>query len=788
MVSKRTVVHRSRFVDFTPGSITAMQFSHRPNLTKTAPLDLRLAVGRSNGDIEIWNPRNDWVEEFLIHGGKNRSIEGLCWSSVPGEPLRLFSVGGSTVVTEWDLATGLAKKNYDCNAGVIWSIAINESMTKLAVGCDNGTIVIIDISGGSGSMEHEHILMRQEAKILSLAWNGDDYIVGGCSDGKLRIWCVRDAEGKGNVGRILHTMKVDKSKTESTLVWSVLYLPVTNQIVSGDSTGSVKIWDFEHATLVQSLKPHEADVLCLATDATNSLLFSAGVDRKIFQFSREATGSTASKVTTANNSRWTVSSNRLLHSNDVRALCSYQARGTDILISGGTDRTFIINSLSSFLNGRNRRITSIHPFFKNVLVNTEQRLVVAWQESTIKIWSIGNDLNSRENYTLVCKLTLREEQNITNCAMSPDGQVLVVSWGYCTKLFHLLPTETRLKVTKLDNELLLRTGSKYVNFIDNSKIILCNTEDELMLVDLEADNDEEFESIELPEVPQTKLETRIPYWNTINLMDATDEFVVVAHRGGAVDIINLETREAKTLVHLSGYMTAIKINKLRHTVLVVSADNKIYEFNIPYSIPGGNAEGAVDGARESESGLLTQWSKKNTDNLPSRFRDLPEKCLGIIQSSKYKDVVWFWGTSWIVKCNQTVDLPVSTRKKQKKRSRDGLTITTDDGFIDDNDDDERDDEDNLVGGETEDADISGVDLTDIEGIVSANIASNINGTKDGEHSRKSKSKVEPFVFIEKYNPILFADFIGKHELVVVERPFSMVKMDKKPFGLSKLIF
>lgn len=309
-----------------------------------------------------------------------------------------------------------------------------------------------------------------------------------------------------------------------------------------------------------------------------------------------------------------------------------------------------------------------------------------------------------------------------------------------------------------------------------------------MLVDLEADNDEEFESIELPEVPQTKLETRIPYWNTINLMDATDEFVVVAHRGGAVDIINLETREAKTLVHLSGYMTAIKINKLRHTVLVVSADNKIYEFNIPYSIPGGNAEGAVDGARESESGLLTQWSKKNTDNLPSRFRDLPEKCLGIIQSSKYKDVVWFWGTSWMVKCNQTVDLPVSTRKKQKKRSRDGLTITADDGLIDDNDDDERDDEDNLVGGETEDADISGVDLTDIEGIVSANITSNINGTKDGEHPRKSKSKVEPFVFIEKYNPILFADFIGKHELVVVERPFSMVKMDKKPFGLSKLIF
>ena len=93
------IVHRCRFVDFTPATITSLAFSHKSNINKLTPSDLRLAIGRSNGNIEIWNPRNNWFQEMVIEGGKDRSIEGLCWSNVNGESLRLFSIGGSTVVT-----------------------------------------------------------------------------------------------------------------------------------------------------------------------------------------------------------------------------------------------------------------------------------------------------------------------------------------------------------------------------------------------------------------------------------------------------------------------------------------------------------------------------------------------------------------------------------------------------------------------------------------------------------------------------------------------------------------
>lgn len=49
-------VHRCRFVDYTPSAINALAFA--PNTTKPV-----MACGRANGDIEVWNPKNEWTLE-----------------------------------------------------------------------------------------------------------------------------------------------------------------------------------------------------------------------------------------------------------------------------------------------------------------------------------------------------------------------------------------------------------------------------------------------------------------------------------------------------------------------------------------------------------------------------------------------------------------------------------------------------------------------------------------------------------------------------------------------------
>lgn len=814
MPSQQLAVHRARFVDYTPGNITALAFSHQSSLkNKLTPSDLRLAIGRSNGDIEIWNPRNNWVQEFLIHGGKGRSIEGLCWSNVPGEPLRLFSIGGSTVVTEWNLATGLPLKNYDCNAGVIWSIAINKSQDKLAVGCDNGTVVIIDISGGPGVLEHDIILTRQECRILSITWNDDNYVIGGGSDGRIRIWnAMNNNNNSHERGKLLHSMKVDKAKHESTLVWSVLYLPLKNQIVSGDSTGSVKFWDFQYATLLQSFHPHNADVLCLTTDATNTNVFSAGVDRKIFQFSYHAS------------KKWINSSNRLLHGNDIRCIASYQSHGADFLISGGLEKSFVITSLSSFAHGNYRKMPLINPYSKNVLINQAQRYVVMWGDNqTIKIWKVGemnDDTNIENNYKLVCKMVLKGEENITTCDMSPDGQVLIVGRYSNTKVFFLQPVNdgSKLKVTKLDNNLLLKTGSKLIKFVDNSRVVICTPDDTLFKLDLESDNDEEMIDLEISDLPNTKSSFKIPYLNKINHLDICQDYAIVSRGCGAVDVISLTTGHYKSLIRLMNSITVIKINEAKSTVIIMTADNKIYELNVNIDSLNNETnksledelsdhsdnekddstndectkkkeeeeeEGSEDNDVEmeeinkQEESVFTQWSKNNIDNLPKRIRMLREKCNGIFIDEEDPNLVWFWGSTWISRLDFSIDLPLINRKKSKKRSHEGLTITDGGNFMDSKQTNEEDEED-----EDEDMDIENAhdhyshSHNDI-------FPHSIKNDKTDQNRAKSESQV--FYFNDKYKPNLCVDFVSKNELITVERPMAMIKASKA-FDLPKIVF
>ena len=120
-------IHRSRFVPFPPSAINALAFSHtEPEHGQQEPESLRLAIGRANGNIEIWNPANGaWLQEKVFYGGKDRSVEGLVWTQNPDQKdsngkiipgrLRLFSIGYSSSVTEWDLATGLPARHSNGN-------------------------------------------------------------------------------------------------------------------------------------------------------------------------------------------------------------------------------------------------------------------------------------------------------------------------------------------------------------------------------------------------------------------------------------------------------------------------------------------------------------------------------------------------------------------------------------------------------------------------------------------------------------------------------------------------
>lgn len=354
-------IHRCRFVPYPPSAINALAFSHTsaPNLSSKGPQNLRLAIGRANGDIEIWNPlRGAWYQESIFRGGKDRSIEGLAWIQdpedvdkngfkIPGK-LRLFSIGYSSAVTEWDLASGRPLRHSAGNYGEIWSMAAQpraravkstakgveetatadaESQTQsIAVGCADGSIVLLNTT--EDDLRFSKILARpskKKSRVLSVTFQNRHTIIAGHADSTIRIYDIRNTQQT----RMMTLGAGPKGGPQETLVWSVKCLG-DGTIVSGDSTGTLSFWDGKHYTLSQRIKSHDADILDVAVSADGESVFSGGMDRRTILYKRAAGQQSGERP------RWAKVVHQRFHKHDVKAMATFETKAMSILASGGT--------------------------------------------------------------------------------------------------------------------------------------------------------------------------------------------------------------------------------------------------------------------------------------------------------------------------------------------------------------------------------------------------------------------------------------------------------------------
>ncbi|KAK9469878.1 quinon protein alcohol dehydrogenase-like superfamily [Lipomyces arxii] len=656
--------HRCRFLDYISHSITALAFSHSSvSLEQQAPKTLRLAVGRANGDIEIWNPRANWIHEITLKGGRDRSIEGLVWVQSNSQP-RLFSIGGSTVVTEWNLETGLPLYHHDCDAGIVWSVAASPDGSKLAAGCDDGSIVIIDISGGVGSMELSRLLQRQKSRVLSIAWRGNSQVVGGCVDGRIRVWAAvaaaavgepngTVATSKGAVGRIIGTMRVDKAQGEETLVWSVAVLKNGRTIVSGDSTGTVKFWDAAHFSLLQTFKVHEGDVLCLASNEAADTVFSAGIDRKIVKYS----------IIDPKLRRWANMSSRLLHSHDIRAMAAYESQNYNLLISGGVERSIVVNSVTNFFDGVFRKITV--PPEKHRIHNVGSRKLIAlWSDNQVKLWEIerfpcaadnASVLEGKNNRRLVASLTLSNDENITHVALSPDAKYLAVGSNAETKLFLLIPSKQSrvFKVKKILSPELNEQGSTALAFDPSGQnLVIVNAESEIYVYSTSDQDEPKAVSYSLSSEADedgTEFESGLSYLDKINNLAFSEDgkYLAVATLSGNVQVYDWVTQSHLwTLPRIPEMPSVLQFSPDNDSLIIVTSQMHILQFSV------------------QEQGL-TDWSRRNMSVLPREFNRLIDKCSGMYIDVESPDHAYMWGASWVAKVDMGADIPVFRIPKRK---------------------------------------------------------------------------------------------------------------------------
>ncbi|KAI2467090.1 WD40 repeat-like protein [Annulohypoxylon bovei var. microspora] len=471
-------IHRCRFVPYPPSAINAIAFSY-PTVTKSqrgAPV--RLAIGRANGDIEIWNPSNGiWHQETTLHGGKDRSIDGLVWVTEPDQVLqdgtkligksRLFSIGYTSTVTEWDLEKGQPRKQASGMHGDIWCLAAQPFVPpikhgekpsngvvrggkKLVAGTMDGSLVLYSID--DDDLRFDRILVRsssKKTKMVSMAFQNRNIVVVGCSDSAIRVYDMRN----GNVLRKM-TLGSDLSGgAKEIIVWSVKCLN-GRDIVSGDSTGQVCIWDGKTYTQAQRLQTHNQDVLSLATSADGSTIISGGMDRRTVIY-RKTSGSMA---------RWGKIWHRRYHSHDVKAMASFEGNGMSVVVSGGPDASPIVLPLQE-AGMENHRTLSHLPQNPPLKSAPKCRLIVSWWEREVHVWRLKRPLRDLvdtpdegstidKNRKLLARILIKGEANITSAAISDDGSLLVVSTTSDIKAFHLKSRgdskKDELKISKVD--------------------------------------------------------------------------------------------------------------------------------------------------------------------------------------------------------------------------------------------------------------------------------------------------------------------------------------------------
>ncbi|KAL2890850.1 hypothetical protein HOO65_010208 [Ceratocystis lukuohia] len=447
-------IHRCRFVPFPPGAINSIAVSHPRPESKAQVNNVRVAIGRDNGDIELWNPRKgDWQQEKIIFGGKDRSVDSLAWitgidhkvgDAAALGPMRLFSTGYTSTVTEWDITEGKPRAHASGPHGDIWCMAsvsptlssVNSGKPitpRIVVGTVNGELALYSVA--DDELRFDRIVARSTTKgtkMLSVAFQNPRTAVVGCSDGTIRVYDIV----KGMLLRKM-TLGADASGgTKEIIVWAVKCLP-NGDIVSADSSGQVCIWDGRTYTQAQRIQSHDQDVLSLTCSLDGNTIVSGGMDRRTIVYKKNS-----------GSNRWSKIWGRRYHEHDVKTLATFEVSDTSVVLAGGPDATPVLIPLKEAGMENHRRLPML-PHRTPLQSAPDSRIIVSWWGHQVNIWTLHKSFNEllsekacdskdvRENWKLLKTVMISGDNNITSASISTDGSLLVVATNSSIKAFRI---------------------------------------------------------------------------------------------------------------------------------------------------------------------------------------------------------------------------------------------------------------------------------------------------------------------------------------------------------------
>ncbi|KAF8821719.1 hypothetical protein IE077_001684 [Cardiosporidium cionae] len=446
-----------KFLEWSPLGIDVVKFS---------PKGEWVAVGHNNAEICI-RCSNSWHCYISLPGDSKASIRTICWvekqhSSAPSRGnlgnYTLISAGLDGFILVWNLQNFKVKQRICSSGGAVFDACVSPNNSLLAAACDNGTITLFRLI--DDELLFYKSLTKHPGRILSVCWLSDDVLFGGTSTSTIHRYQIKGgySDTKLQVDK-LSSNKSTNASSSKVQIWCTLCLPLSERLVSGDSTGKVTFWDVKTCTVISVFHEHQADVLSLAASADELCVISGGVEGKI----------TAYAVTNVG-MNWFVTGFKYPHKHDIRSI-SLSPSGQ--LAIGGIDPTLCLFENIATLSDLTKRPLRLPPIPTNVSrwisFSSVERLVAFQQRDCIEyLMENSESVYSKPIKTAVIRL--KDSAQITCSDLTADGQLVAVANSNGIRLFGLNLVE--LEVGEIECERLQHLSPYTLKFLNNDSLIL----------------------------------------------------------------------------------------------------------------------------------------------------------------------------------------------------------------------------------------------------------------------------------------------------------------------------
>lgn len=302
--------------------------------------------------------------------------------------------------------------------GAAWCLSVSPSGDQVAVGCENGTVRIFSIAGGTLKWSR-NFDAQASGRILSVAWSPcGAFLAAGTTKSSLSIY-------EAHSGRVKFSCSLDSASIRDgqsgrvkvdAIVWSLGFTK-DGSLWSADSIGNLCQWDISTGTQIQSFNLSTADLYSLACHPSELAVYAAGADQKVYEIRASSAFD-----------KWTIAGKCRVHNHDVRCLTTF----SDMLVSGSIDTTLVAYSLAELTTSIK---ISPHPHQQLVKLTVATELLWALEGKTIRCWDVSGPAEVAPRQIL----QLSQPEHILAWDVSLDGTwITCLSLGSSTpKLYHM---------------------------------------------------------------------------------------------------------------------------------------------------------------------------------------------------------------------------------------------------------------------------------------------------------------------------------------------------------------